>query len=149
MAQTQKCLLYGGPYTPPFGDCAIDSETSVNSYALAHDSVMRFGFGRPGQTLECLPNFHGVRPAVTIPRTTAFQGDPADTDRCPGLKSKDPETKKCSSHQRHVLSVDSVNTTKNKEYMIYIYINHLNIYIYIQQYILNTHTHYSTSSQLF
>ena len=29
MAQTPTCLLDGGPYKPPFGDCAIYSESTV------------------------------------------------------------------------------------------------------------------------
>ena len=30
MAQTHRCLSYGGPYKQPFGDCAIYSETTVH-----------------------------------------------------------------------------------------------------------------------
>ena len=29
MVPTQRCPLYWGPYKPPFGDCAIYSETTV------------------------------------------------------------------------------------------------------------------------
>ena len=34
MAQTPTCLLDGGPYKPPLGDCAIYSETTVHSLEL-------------------------------------------------------------------------------------------------------------------
>ena len=35
MAQTPRCLLDGDPYKPPFGDCAIYTETTVIRKAWA------------------------------------------------------------------------------------------------------------------
>ena len=55
MAQTPTCLLDGGHYKPPLGDCAIYSETTVDQLdhsrigggMTSHAAVVARGMGRP------------------------------------------------------------------------------------------------------
>ena len=77
MAQTPTCLLDGGPYKPPLGDCAIYSETTVTVGVFWYGPLLRllfgwcadcqrWGFSKQHSTTICSRHVDSKRPAQKL-----------------------------------------------------------------------------------